>query len=125
MHFGNGYFQPAVLRHGLAVRAGLSEDSPPARFAYRSFQQSLEILNDRVSKQAWLAGDEFTAADIMNVCSLTTMRLFAPYSLKGYDGILAYLKRISEREGYQRAMQKGDPGFTPVIGAEPPERQNK
>lgn len=69
----------------------------------------------------WLAGEEFTAADVMTVSTLSTMRLFIPYELKGYDGILAYLKKVGERPGYQRAMEKGDPEFIPVFGAEAPE----
>lgn len=83
---------------------------------------SLQILEDRLRTNTWLAGDEFTAADIMNVCPLTTMRVFAPFSLEGYDSILAYLKRVSQRTGYQRAVTKGDPGFHPPIGPEKPRR---
>jgi glutathione S-transferase len=51
-----------------------------------------------VSKNTWLAGDEFTAADVMIVFSLTTMRLYVPYNLEGFEGILGYLKRVGERE---------------------------
>jgi glutathione S-transferase len=75
-----------------------------------------------LSNNTWLAGDEFTAADIMIVFSLTTMRRYFPYSLEEYPATVAFLKRVSEREGYQRAMSKGDPGFTPLIGAGKPER---
>jgi glutathione S-transferase len=121
LHFGNGYFQPALGRYGVVVRSGLSSDNLAAKFAKRSFDQSLEIIEARVSKFTWLAGDEFTVADIMNVFSLTTMRLFFPYSLEGYNGIISYLQRVSERDGYKKAMAKGDPGFTPLLGAEKPE----
>ena len=57
-----------------------------------------------------------TAADIMIVFSLTTMRSFAPYDLKPYARILAYLRRIGARSAYRRAMQKGDPGMTLLLG---------
>ena len=63
----------------------------------------------------YLAGEEFTAADIMLVFSLTTMRLFHDYSLAPYPNILAYLARIGARPGYQRAMQKGDPDMKPML----------
>jgi glutathione S-transferase len=99
---------------------GFKPDDPVAHFVTRGYNLSLKILEDRVSTNTWLAGDEFTAADIMNVFSLTTMRLFAPFSLENYPGIVAYLKRIGEREGYKRAMAKGDPGFTPLLCAEKP-----
>jgi glutathione S-transferase len=59
----------------------------------------------------YLAGNELTAADIMIVFSLTTMRSFTPYDIKPYPNIVAYLRRIGAREPYQRAMKKGDPGM--------------
>ena len=63
------------------------------------------------------AGDALTAADIMTVFSLTTMRLFVPYELASWPNILAYLQRIGSRPAYRRAMQKGDPDLTPVLDA--------
>jgi hypothetical protein len=59
------------------------------------------------------------AADIMTVCSLTTMRLFKPYELSPWPNILAYLKRIGMRPAHRRAMQKADPDLIPVLGAVP------
>lgn len=56
----------------------------------------------------------------MTVFSLTTARLFGPYSLEEYPHIVEYLKRVGEREGYKRAMTKGDSGFEPYLGAEKP-----
>ncbi|KAI1874712.1 hypothetical protein JX265_004920 [Neoarthrinium moseri] len=120
LHFANGYFQPALLRYGPVMRCGASSDDLAAKFTKRGFEQSLQILEDRVGKHPWLAGAEFTAADIMNVCSLTTMRVFYPYSLEAYPAIVAYLKRVSERVGFQTATEKGDPGFERPIGAEKP-----
>lgn len=121
LHFTNGTFQPTILRALVISRSGLPEDNPSVQLVTRGFDKSLTILEEQLSKNTWLAGDEFTAADIVLVFSLTTMRLFYPYSLEGYPKIVAYLKRVSEREGYKRAMEKGDPGFTPLIGAEKPE----
>lgn len=58
----------------------------------------------------------------MNVFTLTTARLFFVYSLTGYEGILASLQRVTQREAYRRAMAKGDPGLVPLINAEKPGR---
>ena len=44
-----------------------------------------------------LAGDDFTAADIMMGFSLTTMRYFLPYDLVAPPDMLAYLSRIGAR----------------------------
>jgi len=56
-----------------------------------------------------------TAADIMMVFTLTTMRYFNPYSLARYPNILAYLQRIGDRPAYRRAMEKGDPGMALLL----------
>lgn len=119
LHFGNGYFMPAVLGYAPYLRGTLvySEGNLAAFFANRNFKQALQIITDRLETSRWLAGDEFTAADIMNVFVLTTVRLFVPYSLEGHDAILAYLERATKREAYVRAMAKGDPGFAPLIAA--------
>jgi glutathione S-transferase len=81
----------------------------------------MTMLDERLGKSTWLAGEEFTVADITPVFSLTTSRLFTPYSLEGYPNILNWLKKISQRDAYKRACEKGDPGLEPIIGAEPPE----
>lgn len=47
----------------------------------------------------------------MTVFSLTTMRTFVGLDLSEYSGILKYLERVAGREGYRRAMQKGDPSI--------------
>ena len=63
----------------------------------------------------YLAGEAFTAADIMTVFSLTTMRSFMPVDLAPYAHIKAYLQRIGARQAYRRAMRKGDPDMAPML----------
>jgi glutathione S-transferase len=75
----------------------------------------LALVETRLAQNDYLAGSEFTAADIMSVFSLTTMRLFHPLDLAPYPNILAYLQRMGARPGYQRAMAKGDPDLTPML----------
>jgi hypothetical protein len=70
---------------------------------------------DRDSGVGYFAGNEFTAADIMMLFPLTTMRAFAKRDLAPLPHIRAYLKRIGERPAYQRAMTKGDPGVSPML----------
>jgi glutathione S-transferase len=121
LHFGNGYFQPALVKCGPQLRLDPLPDDAASKFSRRNFERALEMLENRLAQSTWLAGDDFTAADLMNVCTLTTMRLFFPYSLKEYPNIVAFLQRVAKREAYQRALEKGDPGLKPVIGVEKPE----
>ncbi|KAI0483716.1 putative glutathione S-transferase [Xylaria cf. heliscus] len=113
-HFANGSFQSALMRDlGVKAVGGASDGTGPSSNILKRFQEKftmmLALINDRLAKVPWLAGEQFTAADIMLVCSLTTMRCFAPYDLSNYENILAYLARVSAREGYRQARQKGDP----------------
>ncbi len=69
------------------------------------------LVEQRLGEAPYFAGDDFTAADIMMVFGLTTMRYFMPRDLSGMPNVLAYLQRIAARPAYQRAMEKGDPGM--------------
>ncbi|WP_431268469.1 glutathione S-transferase C-terminal domain-containing protein [Dankookia sp. P2] len=95
----------------LIGRLQVQPENPVRQAAEERLDRALRFLDSRVAAVPWLAGEEFTAADIMMGFPLTTMRYFAPLDLSPYPGILAYLQRIAAREGYQRAMAKGDPGM--------------
>ena len=73
------------------------------------------LVDARLADAPFLAGSELTAADVMTVFSLTTMRYFMPVDLAPYAHIRAYLARIGEREAYRRAMRKGDPGMALLL----------
>jgi glutathione S-transferase len=68
----------------------------------------------RLSTVDYFAGSTFTAADIIMLFPLTTMRMFAPRDMAPYPNILAYLRRIAARPAYQRAIKKADPDLPPV-----------
>ena len=119
-HLSNGNLQPCILRSTNFRSLKLEPDNPAQRSVDTRLKMILDLLNDRLAQVPWLAGDEFTAADIMSVFSLTTMRLFYPMDLTGYDGILAWLQRVGQRPAYRAAMEKGDPGMKPCLGAEAP-----
>jgi glutathione S-transferase len=114
-HFANGNLQPAMLRSLTIGRCGLPEDHPIVASASQRLHKVLALVDARLAQHDYLAGNELTAADIMSVFSLTTMRLFHPVDLAPYPHILTYLRRIGERAAYQRAMAKGDPDLRPML----------
>lgn len=114
-HFANGNLQPVVGRVMVVTRCAVAADHPMQVMVQGRLQKVLALIESRLAHNDYLAGNEFTAADIMSVFSLTTMRLFQPLDLKPYPNILAYLQRIGARPGYQRAMAKGDPDLTPML----------
>ena len=117
LHFSNGTLQPAMGRNMLMSRLDLPADHPMPLAMRGRLDRALRLLEARLAQNSFLAGETFTAADIMTMFSLTTMRLFYPADLSPYPAILAYLQRLSARPAYGRAMEKGDPGFAPLLGA--------
>ena len=79
---------------------------------------SFALLEERLGAVTFLAGADFTAADIITVFALTTMRSFSKHDLGPYPNIRAYLARIGARPAYQRAMAKSDPEMTPMLACE-------
>jgi glutathione S-transferase len=115
LHFANGNLQPVMGRAMILNRLDLPADNPVRRSTLARLDLILRVLEERLSVHPWLAGETFTAADIMTVFSLTTMRAFCPLDLAPRPHIRAYLARIGERPAYRRAMAKGDADMTPML----------
>ncbi len=115
LHFSNGNLQPLMGRNMTVARLPVPADDPMAAATRARLDRALRYLDDRLAGATWLAGATFTAADVMTVFSLTTMRLFHPLDLAPYPGIRAYLARIGKRPAYRAAMARGDPGFDPLL----------
>jgi glutathione S-transferase len=73
------------------------------------------MSEERLGKVTYFAGSEFSAADIMMVFPLTTMRTFTGRGLGALPNVRAYLRRIGARPAYQQAMMKGDPEMKPAL----------
>ncbi len=114
-HFANGNLQPHMGRNMILNRLQLPANDPMLLGTQGRLTRALDLVEARLGTADYLAGTEFTAADIMTVFSLTTMRLFMPLDLAPYAHIRAYLSRIGARDGYQRAMLKGDPDLVPML----------
>ncbi|KAH7054308.1 glutathione S-transferase like protein [Macrophomina phaseolina] len=82
-------------------KAGVQWSSPQMQEGIDSIASALHLMDARLKKAPFLAGDEITAADIYAVFSVTTLRLFVPFALTGYDGLLGWLKRASKRPAYK------------------------
>lgn len=116
LHFANGSLQPSVSRIMTFLLAGMSNDSPIVQVFNKRNETALKLLDDRLASVRFLAGEQLSAADIMSVCSLTTLRGFAPtVELGPYKNILRYLKDVAARPAYLEALKKGDHGMEPMI----------
>ncbi len=114
LHFGNGFFLPAAMMGIVASR--MAGDNKQAAQAFTARQElAFRMSEERLGKVTYFAGSEFSAADIMMVFPLTTMRTFTGRGLGASPNVRAYLRRIGARPAYQQAMKKGDPEMKPAL----------
>nr|POE86608.1 glutathione s-transferase 3 [Quercus suber] len=121
-HYSNANLQSNMITSMFLSHANAPEGTMILQFASQRLHASLQLYDDRLKSNKWLAGDEFTAADIMSVYPLTTQRYFGPpnLSLKEYPNMLRWLQDCAARPAYQSAMQKSDPEMQLLLDAEPP-----
>ncbi|KAF2685048.1 glutathione S-transferase [Lentithecium fluviatile CBS 122367] len=107
-HFSNASLQPAIFRLAL-TRGMVGPEDPRFKGNEARVRTAVANVNNRLLENKYLAGEEFTAADVMTMWCFTTMRKFEPLDLTGYEGILGWLERVSKRGAYRRAMERCDP----------------
>jgi glutathione S-transferase len=114
-HFANGTLMPSEMSGLLASMFGLTEANPLTAIFQARSERAFALMEARLGDVPYFAGDEFTAADIMMLFPLSTMRAFTRRNLSPLPHMRAYLQRIGDRPAYQRAMSKGDPAMTPML----------
>ena len=114
-HFANGTLQANMGRNMMLNRLKLADDNPILLGTKTRVDRAFDLIDARTGETEYLAGAEFTSADIMMGFSLTTMRYFLPYDLGRCPNIVRYLARIGGRPDYRRAMEKGDPGMALLL----------
>ena len=114
--YANGSLQPGVSRLLSLKSAGLDSSYDVFKRYTARMEQYLQHIDGHLGRgNEWLAGKEFTAADVMTVFTLTTMRTFYGLDLSSYKNILAYLKRCVQRPGYKKYREKGEDADFPLM----------
>ena len=114
-HFANGSLMPSSMIDMIGHMLGDAASVGVLKALRERSDRAYAMINDRLSRVAYFAGEEFTAADVIMLFPLSTMRAFSPRDLSSYPHIRDYLRRIAARPAYQRAMAKADPGYTPLM----------
>jgi glutathione S-transferase len=70
-------------------------------------------LDARLATSPYLAGSEFTLADVMVMFNIAELPLFGGRSCDDLPNVVAYGKRIGERPAYQKAMAVAGPAAKP------------
>lgn len=126
-HYSNGNLQPTCGRTSTVHLFSTDSSDQRVQMFDARMDKVLRFMDARLSTtNAYLAGQDFSLADIMSVFSVTTMRKFSkkPFSLEDYPGILAWVKRCTDRPAYRAAMTKAEAGggvdWKECCNAEPP-----
>lgn len=115
MHYANGSFMAGGI---LKFCLGVLEVDPvneTVRDINTRYIRGFDMVEKHLATKLYLAGKEFTAADIIMLFPLTTMRLFTPMDIANYPNIRAYLQRIGARPGLQRMIAKIAPDPAPPM----------
>lgn len=110
-HFANGSMMPNLMMPMVLGIAGAKMEGVLVESLVGRGTRALQVIEQRLGEAPYFAGAEFTAADIIMLFPLTTMRAFVKTDISTMPNLRAYLQRIGERPAYQRAMAKGDPGM--------------
>lgn len=113
-HWSNATYM-ATKMMGMVIGFG-GGDAARVPFVGARADRSRDMMEQRLGSVPFFGGRELTLADIMMVYTLTTSRAFGGPPLTDAPNVQAYLRRISERPAYQRAMAKAEPGMAPMIG---------
>ena len=103
MHSIEGTLGSHITAQVLLDMAGAGEGPVGAMIKSR-VKELLEFVDGELAATTYVAGDEFTAADILLAYPFTTMRKFTQLDLTPYPGIQSYIQRIQARSAYQKAM---------------------
>ncbi|ETI22367.1 hypothetical protein G647_06441 [Cladophialophora carrionii CBS 160.54] len=111
-HYATASLGPSFFRKMMALATDPAGSSQYSRSVVMAgIHKHLAAVEARLAEATYLAGDEFTLADVMIVWSLTTGRQWYQVDLSAHPAVLAYLDRVAQRDGYQRAIAKAEPGL--------------
>lgn len=85
--------------HRKCTETGFSEEEIDK--AKSTLDECFAEIESVLSKQAWLAGNTFSLADIAWVPLQFTLENLAGYSFSDYPSVSAWTQRLSERESYR------------------------
>ena len=106
LHYANGSLMPNIML-GFILGMPLADNAvhPLAVMFGERVQRHFQFVEDRLGQAQFVAGSEFTAADLVMHFPFGTMRAFAPIDLSRRPNTRAWLARISARPAYQKAMR--------------------
>jgi glutathione S-transferase len=98
---------------GFFVKAALQnsgqEQNLIGKIAQRRTDGLFNQMNDRLGGSDYLAGQDFTLADVMSGFAITTMPALGGRTLDGLANVQRYAQRLQQRPAWQKAMAIAGP----------------
>jgi len=95
-HFANGSMVPAFMIEHITNAANVPAGPSPTRS-----ERVIAMVEARLGEAPYFAGDEFTAADVMNLLPRFAERL----DLSDLPNIRGYLERVTARSAWKRTAE--------------------
>lgn len=106
LHYAEGSLMLQLLREWSLDRMLPEADSHPGMARMRNGTAThLRLVEARLQASPYLAGGDFTAADIMMAYPFTTFQRICPVDLAPYPAIRAYVARLEARPAFQTATR--------------------
>jgi glutathione S-transferase len=119
LHYAEGSFMPPLIV-GVVMQGVRSAPVPfflkpfvnmicsgvETKFLLPNYKTHFDFLESEISERPWLAGEEFTGADILLSFPLTAMKGKSIFTQENYPRLWAYTEKLTEREAYKKAAKK-------------------
>jgi glutathione S-transferase len=113
MHFNNNVQGLFFARLALGAATDGADKERVGGFIKRREDGYYRFLDQRLGQSPYLAGPEFTCADIMVTFNLTSLPLFGGRAVSDLPNVVSYVKRIEQRPAYAKAMKIAGPAAAP------------
>lgn len=116
MHYTEGSLMLNLSREWAVDRMMPDADAHPGMARFRETTRNhFGMIEETLAASPYIAGEAFTAADIMMAYPFTTYRRFRPIDLAPYPAIAAWVARLSERPAFQKAVATEDTNAKEVV----------
>lgn len=113
MHFNNNILGLFLAKSALRAQAHGPEADRIGGLIKRREEGYFRYLEQRLGASPYLAGPEFTCADVMVIFDLTSLPRFGGRTIEDLPNARSYVQRIGERPAYVKAMKIAGPTAVP------------
>ena len=113
MYFNNNVLGLFFAKNALRANAHGPEAERIRRLIERRQEGYYRYLEQRLGTAPYLAGTEFSCADIMVMFNLTSLPLFGGRQIDDLPNVVAYVQRLGARPAYKKAMAIAGPAAPP------------